>query len=161
MFEITAQLSHRCVCHTLFWLWKEIIAFYPIGNFILKIKSQCWAINRWGPYSLTCSFLGTILHCPGHSGASCDPRDRYCRWRDRKPSSCPKPWAHFIPAAPSSREATAFPLHRVLSYVVLPKFKRAIYFAVFCATVLQGSGGFGTELLPPALPGYFWILSDI
>lgn len=161
MFEITAQLSHRCMCHTLFWLWKEIIAFYPIGNFILKIKSQCWAINGWGPYSLMCSFLGTILHCPSHSGASCDPRDRYCRWRDRKPSSCPKPWAHFIPAAPSSREATAFPLHRVLSYVVLPKFKHAIYFAVFCATVLEGSGGFGTELLPPALPGYFWILSDI
>lgn len=80
-----------------------------------------------------CSFLGTILHCLGHPGASCNPRDRYCRWRERKPSSCPKPWAHFIPAAPSSRKATAFPLHGVLSYVVPPKFKHAIYLAIFCA----------------------------
>lgn len=159
MLEITAQLSHRCMCHTSFWLGKEITALYPMGNFILKIKSQCWTSSGWGPHSLMCSFLGTILHCPGHPGASCNLRDRFCRWRDRKPSSCPKLWAHFIPAALSSRGA--FPFHSVLSYIVLPKFKNAIYFAAFCATVLQGSGGFGTELLPPALLGYFWILSDI
>lgn len=159
MLEITAQLSQRCMCHTLFWLGKEITALYPMSNFILKIKSQCWTSNGWGPHSLMCSFLGTILHCPGHPGASCNLRDRFCRWRDRKPLSCPKPWAHFIPAALSSRGA--LPFHSVLSYIVLPKFKNWIYFATFCATVLQDSGVFGTELLPPALLGYFWILSDI
>lgn len=159
MLEITAQLSHRCMCHTSFWLGKEITALYPMGNFILKIKSQCWTSNVWGPHSLMCSFLGPILHCPSHPAASCNLRDRFCRWRDRKPLSCPKPWAYFIPAALSSRGA--FPFHGVLSYIVFPKFKNAIYFVTFCATVLQGSGGFGTELFPPALLGYFWILSDI
>lgn len=42
--------------------------------------------------------LATLKH-------PCNPRDGYCMWRDRKPSSCPKPWAHLISAAPSSRGA--------------------------------------------------------
>lgn len=45
-----------------------------------------------------CLFLGTILHCPGHPGASCNPGYRYCKWGDIVSKarvtfhpSCPEP----------------------------------------------------------------------